>query len=288
MKVAFSIWNKRIAPVFDTSIEIMLVEVENREIISRQGCSLSTGVVADKILRLGELEVGVLVCGAVSRIVQEQLIQSGIEVVPFISGEVDTVIKGWLQEELSQDSFAMPGCCGRRQRRSGCGPRRCQDQTGSLRPGRGRKVRFRGESQSIVNSIAQLIQQYYVIQFRRYIMSSKEINNKEQQSNNEADIDREASLEEKIADLQTKFPFCNGPKLGKVWGGAGQGLGQTSGAGKGMGKKCVELGRSFNQSVGGRGFGKNGSRGLCKGSAEGRGLGAGSGKCRGSKPKAKQ
>ena len=128
MKIAFSIWNDRIAPVFDTSCQVNLIEVKNEKIVSRQKLDLVAASAVDKISALQQAEVKVIICGAVSRLVQEQLEAAGIEVVPFVSGDLNSVIAGWLDKSLNTDNFAMPGCCGRRR---GC--------CGGV-PGKGRRI----------------------------------------------------------------------------------------------------------------------------------------------------
>jgi ABC-type phosphate/phosphonate transport system substrate-binding protein len=40
------------------------------------------------------------------------IIASGIQVKPFVAGDLREVIQAWLSGNLEQDAFAMPGCCG--------------------------------------------------------------------------------------------------------------------------------------------------------------------------------
>ncbi len=73
-----------------------------------------------RLIRLAELDVGTLVCGAISRPLHEMVAAHGIEVIPFVAGDLSEVIQAWLGDKLEHDTFAMPGCCGRgRDRRRG-------------------------------------------------------------------------------------------------------------------------------------------------------------------------
>ena len=63
--------------------------------------------------RLAQQGVSILVCGAISRPLHEMIILNGIQVIPFIAGDLDEVIGAWLSDALDNDRFAMPGCCGR-------------------------------------------------------------------------------------------------------------------------------------------------------------------------------
>jgi predicted Fe-Mo cluster-binding NifX family protein len=125
MRTAFSIWNQRIAPVFDTAHEIHLVDyVAGRaEVVSTY--KLADIDLAQKINWLLQQGVGTLVCGAVSRLLQEKLIAAGIKVVPFVAGDMHRVMEAYLDGSLKKAVFKMPGCCARR--RNNC-TGRCNTQ----------------------------------------------------------------------------------------------------------------------------------------------------------------
>ncbi len=117
MRAAFAIWNGRIAPVFDVARHIHLVEAESGRILQEWTEVLSEEMPVQRALRLAELGVENLVCGAVSRPVQAVISAYGIRVTAFIAGEARGVIRAWLEGSLEDDRFAMPGCCGRRRSR---------------------------------------------------------------------------------------------------------------------------------------------------------------------------
>ena len=114
MKTAFAYWENRIAPVFDTAQRIHLVEAESGQIAGEGEEILADDLPVRKALRLAELGVGLLVCGAISRPLHELILGHGIQVIPFVAGDLREVINAWLSGNLSRDAFAMPGCCGRR------------------------------------------------------------------------------------------------------------------------------------------------------------------------------
>jgi predicted Fe-Mo cluster-binding NifX family protein len=76
-----------------------------------------------KALRLAELGVGTLVCGAISSSLHAIVASYGIRVIPFVAGDLGEVIRAWLRGGLKGGSFAMPGCWGRGRGRRGviCG-----------------------------------------------------------------------------------------------------------------------------------------------------------------------
>jgi predicted Fe-Mo cluster-binding NifX family protein len=147
MKAAFAHWNKRIAPVFDTARAVHVVEARDGAIISETQALLPEELPLHKALRLAELGVDTLVCGAISRAADELVAAYAIRVIPFVAGDLGEVIRAWLNGTLARDAFTMPGCCARsrRPRRTTCpgtgeqpdtnGPGRRQSPAGQ---GRGR------------------------------------------------------------------------------------------------------------------------------------------------------
>lgn len=117
MKAAFAHWDHRIAPVFDIARWIHVAEAESGRIVAETEEVLADDMPVRKALRLAELGVGTLVCGAISRPLQAMVAAYGIRVIPFVAGDLREVIQAWLSGGLKGDDFAMPGCCGRRRRR---------------------------------------------------------------------------------------------------------------------------------------------------------------------------
>jgi predicted Fe-Mo cluster-binding NifX family protein len=145
MKAAFAYWDDRIAPVFDIARRIHVVDADSGRIVAETGEVLADVLPVQKALRLVELGVGTLVCGAISRPFQERIAAYGIQVIPFVAGDLSEVIQAWLGGNLERDTFAMPGCSahgrGRRRRMRSTGkedmtmPR--GDGTGPRGPGGG-------------------------------------------------------------------------------------------------------------------------------------------------------
>ncbi|MDD8026088.1 MAG: NifB/NifX family molybdenum-iron cluster-binding protein [Acidobacteriota bacterium] len=117
MKAAFAYWENRIAPVFDVARQIHIVEAEAERIVSETEEIHLDDLPLQKAIRLAGLGVGTLVCGAISRSLREMVAAYGIQVVPFVAGDLRKVIQAWLKDGLKGDDFTMPGCYGRRHRR---------------------------------------------------------------------------------------------------------------------------------------------------------------------------
>ena len=107
---AFACWGDRVAPVFDTARKLHIVEIRSGKVIRETTEILSDAEPFHRVLRMAELQLDVLVCGAISAHIQDLIAAYGIRVVPFVSGMLRQIIEAWLGGRLETDSFAMPGC----------------------------------------------------------------------------------------------------------------------------------------------------------------------------------
>lgn len=113
MKVGFTYWDQRIAPVFDTADFIHIIQVSSGKIVDETNETLSADFAIQRILILVNLDINALICGAISRQMYDLASAYGIRVIPFVSGNLREVIDAWMEGGLEKDLFAMPGCCGR-------------------------------------------------------------------------------------------------------------------------------------------------------------------------------
>lgn len=116
MKIALSSWNNRIAPVFDVSRTVLVLEIVDKHILAEEEFVLPDGNLSAKIMKLVQLDVDTLICGAISRPLAGMAIAHGIRVISFVAGEVKDIITACLNDDLPNPAFAMPGCCGRQMR----------------------------------------------------------------------------------------------------------------------------------------------------------------------------
>ena len=114
MRVAMAVWNDRISPVFDTSSRLLLVDVEQGAERDRRNVEMGVDLFpTQRARRLTELEVNVLICGAISRPLAEMVSALGVVVIPWVSGPVEGVLRAYLTKRLSDSRWRMPGCRGR-------------------------------------------------------------------------------------------------------------------------------------------------------------------------------
>jgi predicted Fe-Mo cluster-binding NifX family protein len=116
MKVAITCWQGRVSPVLDVASKALLFTLEGDRETMRQEVSIEgTGAMhrAQHLLRLG---VNTVICGAVSRPLELALGSVGVEVIAHVCGQIDEVLKAFINERLDEDAYLMPGCCGHRKR----------------------------------------------------------------------------------------------------------------------------------------------------------------------------
>ena len=144
MKIALSIWNNRISPVFDVARQVLVLDVVQGEVVNSHLETLPD-IPGQRLATLQHLQVKALVCGAISQPLVVHAQSLGMEVLPFVAGEVDDVVTACVSGVLDNPCFAMPGCQGLHNyyaRACTCGPcerrRSMPNQDGTGRGGKGR------------------------------------------------------------------------------------------------------------------------------------------------------
>ncbi|MFO7830849.1 MAG: NifB/NifX family molybdenum-iron cluster-binding protein [Desulfuromonadaceae bacterium] len=117
MKMGITIWNERIAPVFDVAGNVYIVDAaRNTAMGETMPLPQAPFAKIDALLRNG---VEVLVCGAISRPLLRSAHGAGLQVIPFASGSVAEVVAAWNAGKLETAARTMPGCgCRQRGRRN--------------------------------------------------------------------------------------------------------------------------------------------------------------------------
>lgn len=112
MKVAVTVWEDRISPVFDASRRLLVAEIENTQITNRSYVIFNPERPSNLTKTLAELDIPVLICGAVSQVPANIIVADGIKLIPFIAGEVDRVLEVYAKGHSLAPAFVMPGCHG--------------------------------------------------------------------------------------------------------------------------------------------------------------------------------
>lgn len=110
MRIAIPIRDGCVSPAFDFARRLLLVELGDGREVARSEVTLLPEPSAQKAGRLRELDVDILMCGAISRDLAGWVARGGIEILPYVSGPVDEVLKAYVSGHLTDPRFVLPGC----------------------------------------------------------------------------------------------------------------------------------------------------------------------------------
>ena len=125
LQAAFSVWDGRIAPVFDTARVIVPVRFSEGIFTEDARVTISEPSAACVLDFFQKTGIRCLICGAISRPLQNTLEAGGIEVFGFIAGDLPEVLYAWVEGRLGEPELRMPGCGCDKRRRGGRNPE-CQ------------------------------------------------------------------------------------------------------------------------------------------------------------------
>jgi predicted Fe-Mo cluster-binding NifX family protein len=116
MILAIPDWEGRVSPVFDVARQLLVAHVVAGKSDACRHEPLSIQSPADLAQQLAQWGVNILICGGISSSLRETLEHAGITVVPQICGPVQDILRAYLEKQLPDKKFAMPGCCDQRPR----------------------------------------------------------------------------------------------------------------------------------------------------------------------------
>ncbi len=109
-KVALTVWENRISPLFDCARTLLVVDIADGAAIGRHFEPFRYESPFSRAERLSNLRTDVLICGAVSDHFANIIENYGIRIIPFVTGSVDEVLDAYLTGGLFDSKFRMPGC----------------------------------------------------------------------------------------------------------------------------------------------------------------------------------
>ncbi len=110
MKVAITVWEGRVSPVFDSAQTLWIAEILNSEIIGETYQDFNPNILQLLQEMLTKLGVNVLLCGAISEEPAYIIEVAGIELISFITGEVEEVLSTYIHGNPTWSKVTMPGC----------------------------------------------------------------------------------------------------------------------------------------------------------------------------------
>lgn len=127
MTVAIPICQQRVSPVLDAATRLLVVT--RRRGVDTQRREVLLGPLEPEPLArsIAELRVDIVLCAALSEVLQRALSKQGVRVRSHLCGEAEAILRAFCCRRLARDEFRMPGCWGQHVhgqccRREHCGP----------------------------------------------------------------------------------------------------------------------------------------------------------------------
>lgn len=109
MRLGIPIWRDQVSPVFDVASQLLVVDVEHGHETGRQFVQLGALGEAGRTQRLAALHLDVLVCGAITRPLEEMVAAAGVEVISMVSGPIELVAGFIVAGRHFPRQYLMPG-----------------------------------------------------------------------------------------------------------------------------------------------------------------------------------
>jgi predicted Fe-Mo cluster-binding NifX family protein len=110
MRVLIPIWRDRVSPLLDVARRFLLVNLQGNSEMERREVKIDETGLALRCKRMVQLDVQVLICGAISRPLEEALASEAVRIIPNTCGPVEQVLEAFRLGKLTDKAFLMPGC----------------------------------------------------------------------------------------------------------------------------------------------------------------------------------
>lgn len=113
MSLALATYKDRIATLFESLDRFVIIESPLYDIENLHSILISNNSINELLQVLKKNNVKVLICGAISGCIRQMIETQGIQVIPWIKGNIKNVIHAYRTENLFSSAFTMPGCIRR-------------------------------------------------------------------------------------------------------------------------------------------------------------------------------
>lgn len=109
-KIAVTVWEHRISPVFDSARTLLIAEIKDKTLVSSEHLSFDFDRPLELLRMLRAERVSLIICGAISKEPANMLLAAGFELISFIAGDVRTILATLVKGDPLGEDFKMPGC----------------------------------------------------------------------------------------------------------------------------------------------------------------------------------
>jgi predicted Fe-Mo cluster-binding NifX family protein len=109
VRLGIPVWRDEVSPVFDVAARLLVIDVEEGREIARRVIPLGRPNRAARADRVAGLDIDVLVCGTITRSLEQMLTATGVRVMPLVCGPVDRVARLIMTGARLPREHVMPG-----------------------------------------------------------------------------------------------------------------------------------------------------------------------------------
>jgi predicted Fe-Mo cluster-binding NifX family protein len=110
MCIAIATYKNRIASLLESSDKFVIIHSPSYDIKNSKSITICNNSPNELLQLLKSNNTKTLICGAISGYIRRLLEARNIEVIPWITGDIQSVIKAFCSDNLVSSSFIMPGC----------------------------------------------------------------------------------------------------------------------------------------------------------------------------------
>jgi predicted Fe-Mo cluster-binding NifX family protein len=93
MKLVLAMFDDRISPRFDVAPKMSVYKIEGKKIVHNKDIYCEEWSEMERVQRLKDLRVDILVCGAITNNLCEILLNNGTRIIPWVNGNADDFLK---------------------------------------------------------------------------------------------------------------------------------------------------------------------------------------------------
>ena len=108
MIIAIPVWQNRVAPLFDTAANLLVIKNEGKD-PERDIINVESLTLCQRIDLLKILNVDLFICGGITKAILENIRNKSIKAMPFICGDINPILNAVLQGKDIKALFSMPG-----------------------------------------------------------------------------------------------------------------------------------------------------------------------------------
>ncbi len=101
-KIIIPVFGNRISPRLEYAKSFQLITIENNKIIAKESVMILANNILERINMLINLKPDVVICNGLSELYREELVKNHIRIIPWINGNVETIIKKYLNKTLNK------------------------------------------------------------------------------------------------------------------------------------------------------------------------------------------